>query len=585
MTDRQKRLLRVAALVVVAGALVVAGKTSGLASHGSIERVRALIVESGGWGVALFVLVFAIGEMLHVPGLFFVAAGVLAYGRLWGGLLGWSASIVAISVTFLMARAVAGGPAFADVKNAFMKRVLARPRAPPDPHRVPPPHGVLAVAAAHLRARALARHLPGLPGRLGRRPRGARRRGRLLLRRAREVPGISARRALSAPATTVSAQAMVGGAGRGICVPQLRRDRGAPFSKALDEPRPANTRRPRARLARLRGRRLVPDRHLDLRGHRHDGAGAQATPSLLLFGGHFERTTNRDPASDYLGDAWSWTGSTWTSVSVTAGPGSRDLAAMAPFGHAALLFGGEGGDPDHDRTTLSDTWLWSGSAWKTVTPSGTAPEPMAGPTGVTCNGRFVLFGGYDFTGTNRYDTWSWDGASWTEFPSTGVDFQPPSTGPQSSLGNVAATMKGGACFLMDPLGSLFTWTGVTWSTVDQGHLSPPARSFASMAARGDTLVLFGGASSSGKALGDTWVWDGTSWTESHGSGPSARSSSVMGEYGGADVLFGGVRPPRRGTDRAGEFLGDTWTWDGASWTEVTAATGPGPRADAAMSTQ
>ena len=123
VTAGQKRLLRVAALVVVVVALLLVGRSSGLASHGSVERVRALVVQAGPWGIALFVLVFSLGEMLHVPGLLFVAASVLAYGRLWGGLLGWTASLVAISVTFLMARAVAGTP-LSEVKSPRMRRIL-----------------------------------------------------------------------------------------------------------------------------------------------------------------------------------------------------------------------------------------------------------------------------------------------------------------------------------------------------------------------------------------------------------------------------------------------------------------------------
>ena len=48
-----------------------------------------------------------------------------AFGRLWGGLLGWSASLVALSVTFFFARA-GGGKPLAEVKNARVRRVLSR---------------------------------------------------------------------------------------------------------------------------------------------------------------------------------------------------------------------------------------------------------------------------------------------------------------------------------------------------------------------------------------------------------------------------------------------------------------------------
>jgi len=106
-------------------ALLFAGHHYDLASRLAPDRLRALIVSAGAWGVALYVVVFTLGELVHVPGLVFIAASVLAYGRLWGGLLGWSASLVALSVTFFFARAVGGKP-LAEVKNARVRRVLSR---------------------------------------------------------------------------------------------------------------------------------------------------------------------------------------------------------------------------------------------------------------------------------------------------------------------------------------------------------------------------------------------------------------------------------------------------------------------------
>src|SRR5579859_2056215 len=43
--------------------------------------------------------------------------------------------------------------------------------------------------------------------------------------------------------------------------------------------------------------------------------------------------------------------------------------------------------------------------------------------------------------------------------------------------------------------------------------SPPAREAHSMAQLGDKVVLFGGSNVPGQVFGDTWVWDGTNWTQ------------------------------------------------------------------------
>jgi hypothetical protein len=90
-------------------------------------------------------------------------------------------------------------------------------------------------------------------------------------------------------------------------------------------------------------------------------------------------------------------------------------------------------------------------------------------------------------------------------------------------------------------------------------------------------VLFGGGfCCPGKVFGDTWTWDGTLWTQVSNTGPSAREIVGM-TYDSArhrTVLFGGE-------DAAGSQLGDTWEWDGVRWTEV-ASTGPPPRQATAM---
>src|SRR5947208_1517520 len=58
---------------------------------------------------------------------------------------------------------------------------------------------------------------------------------------------------------------------------------------------------------------------------------------------------------------------------------------------------------------------------------------------------------------------------------------------------------------------------------------PPARAGMGMAydAGREEVVLFGGAGADGTHLGDTWVWDGTTWTQLFpATSPSARESTM-----------------------------------------------------------
>ncbi len=98
---------------------------TGLGGDWSTARVRELVQHAGAAGVLMFVAVFSVGELLHVPGLVFVGAAVLAWGRLWGGALAWGAALVSLSAAFVVVRAVGGQP-LGEVRWAWLRKVMAR---------------------------------------------------------------------------------------------------------------------------------------------------------------------------------------------------------------------------------------------------------------------------------------------------------------------------------------------------------------------------------------------------------------------------------------------------------------------------
>ncbi len=119
-----------------------------------------------------------------------------------------------------------------------------------------------------------------------------------------------------------------------------------------------------------------------------------------------------------------------------------------------------------------------------------------------------------------------------------------------------------------------------WTQVNNANPSPSARSEHAMAydaVRG-TTVLFGGLAQTGQpqALGDTWIWDGTSWRQDHGIGPADRFGHAMAFdiVHQQVVLFGGTN--------GSPLFNDTWLYDGTSWSQVTPTTSPGPRENPAM---
>jgi hypothetical protein len=121
----------------------------------------------------------------------------------------------------------------------------------------------------------------------------------------------------------------------------------------------------------------------------------------------------------------------------------------------------------------------------------------------------------------------------------------------------------------EELGDTWIFDGTTWTP--SSAVGPGARGGHAMATLGSTVVLFGGFNGN-NVLGDTWIFDGTHWNPGPSKGPQARYSHAMASMGTKVVLFGGQY------DTTGTPAGDTWTFDGTSWTQVALDAGPTPSA-------
>jgi uncharacterized membrane protein YdjX (TVP38/TMEM64 family) len=116
---------RLVGLAVGMAVLFAIGHFTGLTEHLTRENLRDLMQGLGVWGFLLFVVLFAVGEFLHVPGIVFVLAALLAYGRLVGGLAAYVGALGSVSFSFLLVRRV-GGQALAHVKRARIAKVLEK---------------------------------------------------------------------------------------------------------------------------------------------------------------------------------------------------------------------------------------------------------------------------------------------------------------------------------------------------------------------------------------------------------------------------------------------------------------------------
>jgi uncharacterized membrane protein YdjX (TVP38/TMEM64 family) len=114
---------RLAALVALIVGLIVLGKVTGLTAYLSTERIRTTVQAAGWWGALVLIALFCVGELVHVPGWVFMAAAVIAYGRLTGGLLGYAGALCSVSLSFVIVRGVGGKPLGA-IRWRWAQRVL-----------------------------------------------------------------------------------------------------------------------------------------------------------------------------------------------------------------------------------------------------------------------------------------------------------------------------------------------------------------------------------------------------------------------------------------------------------------------------
>ena len=118
---KYQRILAVALFFMLLFALA---EISGLREHFNLPYLRAKLDANRLSGLAIFMLLFVFGNLIHIPGMLFLAAAILALGQVWGGLVTYAAAVVASGVTFCTVRYV-GGDALGQLSNRTARRILA----------------------------------------------------------------------------------------------------------------------------------------------------------------------------------------------------------------------------------------------------------------------------------------------------------------------------------------------------------------------------------------------------------------------------------------------------------------------------
>jgi len=125
-----RRYRRVIGVVLLLMILFGIFEFSGLRNNFNLPFIRDVILHHRIGGLALFVALFALGNLIQIPGWIFLAAAVLTLGRMWGGVVTYVAAVVSCALTFVTIRAV-GGDALRLIKNRTAVRLLGRLDAHP----------------------------------------------------------------------------------------------------------------------------------------------------------------------------------------------------------------------------------------------------------------------------------------------------------------------------------------------------------------------------------------------------------------------------------------------------------------------
>jgi hypothetical protein len=175
----------------------------------------------------------------------------------------------------------------------------------------------------------------------------------------------------------------------------------------------------------------------------------------------------------------------------------------------------------------------------------------------------VLFGGSPrkVSGDSWYnDTWIYNGTGWSKGPNAPPGLTPRGGAALAYLPRIGKlVLFGGSDGSWPPFNQTWLWNGSTWT---QGPTAPgglKGRVGAQMVYMPslDKLVLFGGSGE--QAYRDTWFFDGTAWTP----GPSAPAAMLSKTY------YGMAYDPilQKVVVAGGDGTRGVWYFSGTAWTK------------------
>ncbi|MGB0496260.1 MAG: TVP38/TMEM64 family protein [Kangiellaceae bacterium] len=89
----------------------------------SLDNIKQTIQQNSVTGFILFVLLFALGNFIQIPGLLFLVAAVVTLGKFQGGMVTYAAAIISCVISFVVIRLL-GGDILRNFKHSWANKVF-----------------------------------------------------------------------------------------------------------------------------------------------------------------------------------------------------------------------------------------------------------------------------------------------------------------------------------------------------------------------------------------------------------------------------------------------------------------------------
>jgi len=125
MSENQTRLLRFLMLALGLAVLYGLADSGGFLDDLSVESVRAQVAAAGPWGAVVYLVSFFVGVLLYLPGMVFIIAGILAFGKVHGSMLALVGAVGSATGCMALLRLV-GGKLLLKIERPLVKKLLSK---------------------------------------------------------------------------------------------------------------------------------------------------------------------------------------------------------------------------------------------------------------------------------------------------------------------------------------------------------------------------------------------------------------------------------------------------------------------------